>query len=364
MTNTSLRLTLVNPADNQPFELPEVPPDVTPAEIVTELVNQGHIPPLPAGQSYLLALKGGHQLDETQSLAANGVTDGATLQLIAPTPGASSESAVALVQDRPRLQVKRLDPVAPEPEVPPVPGLLYATREAASVRVYVSLQTMREVWQAVEARCYACGRSTSEARVERGGALVGRYAIDPVGQRFIVITGVIPATAAPASSTHITIRQEDWLAIHQRLAELPSVRLLGWYHSHPGLGVQMSSTDRDTQRRIFAADWQVGLVVDPSNHAFQFYVGATAEPVRWLAFIDETERAPLAQQNTAAESPVSQETTQAELLIPPAPIPEGRRSRFAAVRRVLLREMPRWLVVPAAALIGFFCGVLAVLHTL
>lgn len=92
MAYASLRLTMVSPADNQSFELPDVPPEATPAEIVAELVNQGHVPPLPTGQNYLLALKGGHQLDESESLAANGVADGATLQLIAPTPGAASEA--------------------------------------------------------------------------------------------------------------------------------------------------------------------------------------------------------------------------------------------------------------------------------
>jgi proteasome lid subunit RPN8/RPN11 len=67
---------------------------------------------------------------------------------------------------------------------------------------------------------------------------------------------------------------------------MPGVRLLGWYHSHPGLGVQMSSTDRQTQQRHFAADWQVGLVVDPYTYARQFYLGAAAEPARWLAFVE------------------------------------------------------------------------------
>jgi len=92
MANTSLCLTVVSPADNQSFELLDVPSEATPAEIITELVNQGQVPLLPAGQSYLLALKGGHQLDETQSLAANGVTDNTTLQLIAPTPGAADDA--------------------------------------------------------------------------------------------------------------------------------------------------------------------------------------------------------------------------------------------------------------------------------
>jgi ubiquitin-protein ligase len=92
LPSAGLNLTIMNPADNLPFELSHVSPDITPAEIVAELVKQGHLPALPSGQGYILALQGGHQLDETQGLGANGVPNGAVLQLIAPTPGAATDT--------------------------------------------------------------------------------------------------------------------------------------------------------------------------------------------------------------------------------------------------------------------------------
>lgn len=39
--------------------------------------------------------------------------------------------------------------------------------------------------------------------------------------------------------------------------------LVGWYHSHPGYGCFMSSTDLDTQSRGFNEAHQFALVVDP-----------------------------------------------------------------------------------------------------
>jgi len=94
-SNTTLRLTVVNPADAAMFDV-DVEPTNTAAELVQALVDGGVAPALPGAQSYLLALKGGHQLDESATLAANGVNDGATIQLIAPTPGALDTDAARM----------------------------------------------------------------------------------------------------------------------------------------------------------------------------------------------------------------------------------------------------------------------------
>ena len=67
----------------------------------------------------------------------------------------------------------------------------------------------------------------------------------------------------------------------------------------------MSRTDRETQRLIFAADWQVGLVVDPTTDNFRFYIGEAAKPVRWLAFIDEADSKPLPQEGDVLERELS-----------------------------------------------------------
>jgi hypothetical protein len=185
-----------------------------------------------------------------------------------------------------RLAIVPMAPIAPRLEAEPEPSAIEAEEYAAPVRVYVTQSAMREVWRAV-------GRDTLAAiggrwrLMERGGALAGRYAITPAGQRFVVVTDALAAPAAPASWSHIEIRTEDWQDIYRRLGSMPDRRLLGWYHSHPGLGVRMSRTDRDTQRRMFGADWQLGLVVDPWSGAARFHLGPGARRPRWLAFVDD-----------------------------------------------------------------------------
>ena len=48
--------------------------------------------------------------------------------------------------------------------------------------------------------------------------------------------------------------------------------IIGWYHSHPGIGVFMSEVDKDTQSRLqqFSA-YVVALVSDPSTEEFKFF---------------------------------------------------------------------------------------------
>jgi proteasome lid subunit RPN8/RPN11 len=154
--------------------------------------------------------------------------------------------------------------------------------------VYLVESAMEAVWRAVGAGPLVADRG-DPVRVERGGGLAGRYCVDPSGQRFIVITEAVPAPSAPSSAAHIEIRAEDWVDIKAAIARRPDHRLLGWFHSHPGLGVWMSGIDRSTHRRTFGVDWQVGLVVDPWSGAFRFHIGPRAGGASWVGVVGDRE---------------------------------------------------------------------------
>ena len=47
--------------------------------------------------------------------------------------------------------------------------------------------------------------------------------------------------------------------------------LLGWQHTHPGLGVFLSEQDLFIHRNFFAEAWQIALVVDPRRQDFAFF---------------------------------------------------------------------------------------------
>ena len=74
----------------------------------------------------------------------------------------------------------------------------------------------------------------------------------------------IPGTASHAGSTHVTFTQETWTAIHAELdSKYPQQGIVGWYHTHPGLGVVFSEMDVFIQKHFFAGPTQVALVTDP-----------------------------------------------------------------------------------------------------
>ncbi len=50
-----------------------------------------------------------------------------------------------------------------------------------------------------------------------------------------------------------------------------NLRIVGWWHSHPGIGCFLSMTDLDTQEFFFPETYQVALVVDPIRDEFKFF---------------------------------------------------------------------------------------------
>lgn len=52
---------------------------------------------------------------------------------------------------------------------------------------------------------------------------------------------------------------------------LDDLKIVGWYHSHPGFTCFMSGTDIATHRTYFPRDFHVALVVDPINRDMKFF---------------------------------------------------------------------------------------------
>jgi proteasome lid subunit RPN8/RPN11 len=53
-------------------------------------------------------------------------------------------------------------------------------------------------------------------------------------------------------------------------ANHPEANIVGWYHSHPNIGVFMSGTDMRTQQAFFYHDWSVSIVYDPVRQDIGF----------------------------------------------------------------------------------------------
>ena len=53
--------------------------------------------------------------------------------------------------------------------------------------------------------------------------------------------------------------------------KIDNLRVLGWWHSHPGFGCFLSPTDLKTQEYFFPESYQVALVVDPVRDELEFF---------------------------------------------------------------------------------------------
>jgi proteasome lid subunit RPN8/RPN11 len=117
---------------------------------------------------------------------------------------------------------------------------------------------------------------------EQAGILCGHAYADDNGEFYIDINSVVAAPAF-SDSAHFKFRKDSWQAIWNGLDG--GVNVLGWYHTHPGMGVFLSQTDLRTQQLYFASPWQVAMVLDPVARQMALFCGNRGMPLpRWFVY--------------------------------------------------------------------------------
>ncbi len=116
------------------------------------------------------------------------------------------------------------------------------------------------------------------ADVEVGGLLIGEVFRDAATDRPVtVVRAAIPALGGASSAVSFTFTPDAWDHLTAERDQLwPDMITVGWFHTHPNLGVFYSGTDRNTQHAFFNRPWNVGVVVDPLALSDQvgLFVGA------------------------------------------------------------------------------------------
>jgi proteasome lid subunit RPN8/RPN11 len=121
------------------------------------------------------------------------------------------------------------------------------------IRVIVS-QTAIEQIQA---------HAISDLDREVGGVLLGRVARHQA-QTFLEVLAGLPVSTVDHGPVHFTFTADAWAKMNRdREATYPDLDVVGWFHTHPGLGVFYSSDDVVVHSAAFTLPWQVGLVLDP-----------------------------------------------------------------------------------------------------
>jgi len=131
---------------------------------------------------------------------------------------------------------------------------------ARAVRVVIDSTVRRQI---VEFALTDTGR-------ELGGVLLG--VLSGNGEPMVQITAMIPARHTDAGSASITFTHETWrdiLAVKDRA--FAQLKIVGWFHTHPGFGIFLSRFDLHIHENFFNLDWQVAYVVDPLARTEGFF---------------------------------------------------------------------------------------------
>jgi proteasome lid subunit RPN8/RPN11 len=71
---------------------------------------------------------------------------------------------------------------------------------------------------------------------------------------------------------HFTFTADAWSQLHRDRSEnYPNLDIVGWFHTHPDLGVFYSSDDVVVHSAAFTLPWHVGMVIDPIRKETGFF---------------------------------------------------------------------------------------------
>ena len=114
----------------------------------------------------------------------------------------------------------------------------------------------------IEKHCF------SETQVEVGGFLVGT-----IEGKSTNILAALPSLKAVSTQVNLTITHEAWSdALSDVEENYPGMKIVGWYHSHPGFGLFLSEYDSFIQENFFVDPNHVALVVDPLEGSLGWFV--------------------------------------------------------------------------------------------
>jgi proteasome lid subunit RPN8/RPN11 len=157
-------------------------------------------------------------------------------------------------------------PRASPPEAPGIRWLSPHERQGYPSRVGIFVVR--------EAARRLCEHAESDLEREVGGGLAGRVGLDEgTGRPFVVVEAAIPGRHTRQGNAFITFTQETLVALHEDIEGLgPETRLVGWYHTHPRMGIFLSGYDRWLHHHFFPEIWQVALVMEPHGHMAGFFL--------------------------------------------------------------------------------------------
>jgi len=129
------------------------------------------------------------------------------------------------------------------------------------------------------------------AEVEVGGVMIGQLCVDQdTGEQFVVVKHVLPARHTKQGNVYLTFTKDTLLDIHDQIdRRFQGERIVGWFHTHPRMGVFLSHYDTFLHGNFFPEPWQVALVVEPFSSVAGFFIrqaDGILDPSRYFGFYE------------------------------------------------------------------------------
>ncbi len=124
-----------------------------------------------------------------------------------------------------------------------------------------------------------CAIAGSDLENEVGGWLIGKHRKDAAtGREYVVIEKVAAARKTRFGSAFLTFTQDSQVDLHKVLDKnYPGKELVGWFHTHPRMGVFFSGWDEWLHNNFFPEPWHVALVIEPHSACGGFFLQTEPE---------------------------------------------------------------------------------------
>lgn len=154
----------------------------------------------------------------------------------------------------------------------------HKSSDALSIQNYTGVYPVKVILRE-EALGKAWKHAQTSMNREVGGVLLGQFnyhSIDSVGKIEVYVSGIVQAVEAVSRSSTLNFTPEAWATIWKAIDNHPVYSqkpwaMVGWYHTHPGFGIFLSSYDVSIHQGHFRSDGHLALVIDPINNQYGFF---------------------------------------------------------------------------------------------
>lgn len=117
---------------------------------------------------------------------------------------------------------------------------------------------------------------------EQGGILLGSVYKDNATQLICGVVQHIIPSAKSGNATYIQFTHNDWIMMYKEFEDKYSsvkenekqLKVIGWYHTHPNMPVNMSGIDKNTHIGFFSEVWQFSVILNPQWGTWAVFNGA------------------------------------------------------------------------------------------